>query len=178
MTAHQNRRSSNLQAIFQANGFLVELVRKTLSHQTRPTAPQPGHEDPAEPEKIMCLPYIRGLSERVCTPLGVKAAFKPTKTLRQTLMNIKNCIPEEKKREVVYEVPYKECHLSYIGETKRIFRVRFREHKQAVKWGDLRNGIAVHPHQSQHAINWDSAKVKCEWILEEVNYRSNPHPTE
>ena len=178
MTAHQNRRSSNLQAVFQANGFLVELVRKTLSHQTRPTPPQPVHEDPAEPETIMCLPYIRGLSERVCNPLGVKAAFKPTKTLRQTLKNIKNCIPEEKKREVVYEVPYKECQLSYIGETKRILRVRIREHKQAVKWGDLRNGIAVHPHQSQHAINWDSAKVKCEWILEEVKYRSNPHPTE
>ena len=47
-----------------SNGFLAELVRKTLSHQTRPTPPQPVHEDLAEPQKIMCLPYIRGLSER------------------------------------------------------------------------------------------------------------------
>ena len=65
------------------------------------TPPQPVHEDPAEAQKIMCLPYIRGLSERIeriCIPLGAKAAFKPTKTLRKTLMNIKNCIPEEKKR--------------------------------------------------------------------------------
>ena len=60
-------------------------------------------------------------------PTRVKAAFKPTKTLRQTLMNVKNCIPEERKREVVYEVPYKECHLSYIGETKRTLRVRGSE---------------------------------------------------
>ena len=75
-------------------------------------------------------------------------------------MNVKNCIPEEKKREVVYEVPCKECHLSYIGETKRTLRVRIGEHKQAVKWEDPRNGIAVHAHQSQHAINWDGAEVK------------------
>ena len=60
-------------------------------------------------------------------PTHVKAAFKPTKTLRQTLMNVKNCIPKETKREVVYEVPCKECHLSYIGETKRTLRVRGSE---------------------------------------------------
>ena len=88
------------QAVFQANGFPAELVRKTPSHQTRPTPPQPVYEDPAEPQKIMCLPYIRGLSERIeriCTLLKVKAAFKPTKTLRQTLMNVKNCVRKKGK---------------------------------------------------------------------------------
>ena len=52
------------------------------------------------------------------------------------------------------------CHLSYIGETKRTLRVRIGEHKQAVNRGDPRNGIVVHAHQSEHAINWDGAKVK------------------
>ena len=75
-------------------------------------------------------------------------------------MNGKNCIPEEKKREVVYEVPCKECHLSYIGEMKRTLRVRIGEHKQAVKREEPRNGIVVHTHQSQHIINWDGAKMK------------------
>ena len=125
----EQKEFQHLQAVFQANGFPAELVKKTLSHQTCPTPPQLVHEDPTESRKIMCLPYIRDLSERIeriCTPLGVKAAFKPTKTLRQTVMNVKNCIREERKREVVYEVPCKECHLSYIGETKC-------KHKQAVK---------------------------------------------
>ena len=75
-------------------------------------------------------------------------------------MKVKNCTPKEKKREVVYEVPCKECHLTYIGETKRTLKVRIGEHKQAAKQGDPRNGIAVHAHQSQHAIDWDGAKVK------------------
>ena len=68
-------------------------------------------------------------------------------------MNVKNCIPEEKKREVVYEVPWKECHLSYIGEMKGTLRVRIGEHTQAVKRENKRNGSAVHAHQSQHAID-------------------------
>ena len=75
-------------------------------------------------------------------------------------MKVKNCNPEEKKREVVYEVPCKECYLTYIGETRRTLKVRIGEHKQAVKRGNPRNRIVVHAHQSQHAIDWDGAKVK------------------
>ena len=111
----------------------------------------------------MCLPYVQGLSEkleRVCTPLGVKAVFKPASTLRQTLMQVKTCIPEERKRGVVYEVSCKECHHTYIGETKRTLKVRLREHKQAVKRGDPKNSIAVHAHESNHTIDWDGSRVK------------------
>ena len=80
----------------------------------------------------------------VLTRIRVKAVFKPAKTLRQTLMRVKTRILEE-KRGVVYEVPCKECHQTYIGETKRTLKVRLSEHKQAVKRGDTKNGIAVHP---------------------------------
>ena len=76
----EQKEFQHLQAVFQANGFPAELVRKTLSHQTRPTPPQPVHEDPTESRKIMCLPYIRGLSERIeriCTPLGEKQPSNP-----------------------------------------------------------------------------------------------------
>ena len=82
------------------------------------------------------------------------------RTLRQTLLKVKNFTPEEKKREVVYEFPCKECHLTYIRETKRTLTVSIGEHKQAIQQGDPRNDIAVHAHQSQHAIDWDGAKVK------------------
>ena len=61
---------------------------------------------------------------------------------------------------MVYEVPCKECHQTYIGETKRMLKVRLREHKQAVKRGDPKNGITVHAHESNHTIDWDGARVK------------------
>ena len=90
----------HLQAVFQVNGFPADLVRKMLSHQTCPTLPEPMHKGSTEPLRIISLPYSRGLSkkiERVYAPLGVKAAFKPMKMLRQTLMKVKNSIPEERK---------------------------------------------------------------------------------
>ena len=61
----------HLQSVFQANGFPEDLVKKTLSHRPHPgSSSEPADGDPL---KIMCLPYVQGLSEkleRVCTPLG------------------------------------------------------------------------------------------------------------
>ena len=62
--------------------------------------------------------------------LGVKAAFRPMKTLRQALVKVKTSIPEQKKKGVVYEVPCKDCHRVYIGETKRTLKVRLYVYQQ------------------------------------------------
>ena len=119
-----------LNEVFQANGFPVNLVRKTLtSHPAPVIQPEPRQE----PTKTLCTPYIRGLSEkleRVCTSLGVRATFRPMRTLRQTLMKVKTRVAKEKKRGVVYEVPCKECSKTYIGETKRMLKVRLGEHER------------------------------------------------
>ena len=62
-------------------------------------------DTPSEETKVLCLPYVRQLSEKlekVCAPLGIKAVFKPSNTLRQSMVHLKNRLPEEKKRSVVY----------------------------------------------------------------------------
>ena len=92
-------------------------------------------------------------------------------------MQVKTRTPDESKRSVVYEVPCKDCHHTYIGETKKTLKVKIGEHKQAVKWGDPRNGIAVHSHEQSHAIDWDGAIVKnsvtCYWQrrMEAINIK-------
>ena len=92
--------------------------------------------------------------ERVCAPLGLKAAFKPMRTLRQCLMRVKTTTPQYRRKRVVYKVPCKEeCDKYYIGETGRTLKIRLGEHKLAVKRGDPKNGIAVHAHESNHTID-------------------------
>ena len=49
---------------------------------------------------------------------------------------------------------------TYIGETKRTLKARRREHRQAVKSGGLKNGIAVHAHNTQHAIDWMGTRAR------------------
>jgi len=60
----------------------------------------------------------------------------------------------------VYKVPCTECNKCYIGETRRTLKVKLGEHKQGVKRGDPKNGIAVFAHESNHTIDWDEAKVR------------------
>ena len=143
----------HLARVFEANGFPEKLVRKTL---TKPQRQQTCEPDEEEPPKTLQLPYVRGLSEKIektCGPLGVKAIFKPQSTLKQQLVRVKQKMPEEKRKEVVYQVPCKDCPKVYIGETKRTLKIRISEHKQAVKRGDEKNGIAVHAHTTNHNIN-------------------------
>ena len=53
---------------------------------------------------------------------SIKTALKPVKTLRQTLMKVKTCIPEENRRGFVNEVPCKDCIKTHVGETKRALK--------------------------------------------------------
>ena len=137
------------------NIFLEKLVRKTLSKPQRQwICEQPREEE--EPLKTLHIPYVRGVSEKIektCAPLGVKAVFMLQSTLKQLLVKVKQKVPDEKKKEVVYQVPCKDCHKVHIGETERTLKTRISEHKQAVKKGDEKNGIAVHAHTTYHSID-------------------------
>ena len=79
-------------------------------------------------------------------------------TLKGTLMNVKNRVPEEKKT-VVYQVPCKDCCKLYTGESKRTLKVRLAEHKRAVQKSDVNNGIAMHVANTNHSIDWVNARV-------------------
>ena len=111
----------------------------------------------------LCTPYIKGLSkkiEKVCAPPGVKPVFRPMKTLKRELMQVKNRTPELKQTGVVYKVSCKDCPEVYVGERKGTLKVRLSEHRQAVRQGDPKNGIAVHVQKTNHCINWDGATVQ------------------
>ena len=116
-----------------------------------------------EAPKILCTPYTRRLSEKiakVCASLGVKPVFRPKRTLKRELMQVKNRTPEQKQTGMVYDIPCKECPKLYVGETKRLLKVRLSEYRQAVKRGDPKNGIAVHVQKTNQCINWEGATVR------------------
>ena len=85
--------------------------------------------------KILCLPYVQGLSEsteKSRANLDVKAVFQSRRTLCTILTNVKNRPAEEKLKGVVYKVDCS-CGSKYIWETCRTLDVRLKEHKRAVK---------------------------------------------
>ena len=75
-------------------------------------------------------------------------------------MKLQTHIPEERRRAVEYEVPYKGYSKTYIGQTKRTLKVRLGEHGQAVVRGGPKNDIAVHVHELHHVIDWVGDVIK------------------
>ena len=81
---------NHLTQVFTANGFPESLVKKTMT--SRPLVVPSTPSTPEEENlKVMCTPYVKGLSERIqklCAPLGVRAVFKPGRTLRRSLTKV------------------------------------------------------------------------------------------
>ena len=90
----------------------------------------------------LCVPYVRGLSEKIDNVCGsikgvnIRQVFKPCRTIRHTLVRVKNRIPEDRRN---YEIPCKDCEKLYIGETGRTLKKRVSE--QAVRKFTMSNGV-------------------------------------
>ena len=67
--------------------------------------------------------------------------FKSQHTLRESLVRVKQSRPKEERNGVVYEVPCASCDHVYIGETGRGLKERVKEHRYAVRMGNMNNGI-------------------------------------
>ena len=153
----KSKELQHLDEVFQANGHLV---KKTLTDSPK----QPHTEDLelTNSRGTLYTPYVRGLSGRlegICTPLNICNVFATTNTLKQVLMRVKLQIPEEKKKDIVYQVPCKDCDGVYTGESKRKLKVRLTERKHAVVRSDISNSITVHVSKNEHSIDWGNARV-------------------
>ena len=123
----------HLKEVFWANAFPARLlVKKTLS--APPGKPHLPPSPTQPPQKTLHPPFVRGVSEKlkmICTSLNIHPIFTSGCTLKWTLIKVKNCAPEEKKA-IVHQVPCKDCHQLYTGESKSTLKVRLAEHKRAL----------------------------------------------
>ena len=109
----------HLENVFEANGFPLDLVKKTLQVPPK-SALSPPTEDPhtEESQKTLQTPYVCGPSEkleRICASLSIRLVFTPARTLKRTLMKVKSWLPDEKKKDVVYQIPCNNCDYVYTG---------------------------------------------------------------
>ncbi|MDA8031702.1 MAG: reverse transcriptase domain-containing protein, partial [Alphaproteobacteria bacterium] len=146
---------NHLSRVFQANGYPHAVTAGALNKRRR--RPPTRTED--ETQKMLVLPYVKGLSERirlVCRSLNIKTAFRSSRTLRSFLTHVKAPTPQEEQKCVVYRVPC-ECGSVYIGETGRQMRTHIEEHKKAVLKADPNNAIATHVWNTGHKIQWNES---------------------
>ena len=118
--------------------------------------------DEQRPKCTLTLPYISNLSEtirRVLVPLHIQVAFCPLMTLRQRLVHLKDPVPVDERKGVVYSIviPCTECPEVYIGQTEWL-----KEHQHAPKNGDVAaaaSALAEHALTAGHGIDLSKAEV-------------------
>ncbi|KAI8493425.1 hypothetical protein Bbelb_288220 [Branchiostoma belcheri] len=79
------------------------------------------------------IPYVQGVSEklrRIFQNFNIATNFKPHSTLRQRLVHPKDRPYKGTKANVIYRLKCEEpnCNNTYIGETSRPLKVRYKEH--------------------------------------------------
>ena len=113
------------------------------------------------------LPYVKDLSEalrRVFNSYGVTTCFKPTRTLRQSLVAPKDKTTKEQKCGAIYQIPCQghtnrgPCQESYIGETGRALKTRFLEHRRP---SSVNSEVSQHIHIESpgHSVDFDKVKI-------------------
>ena len=142
-----------------SNGYPTALVKKNW-HPTPHSTPPPELDTP---KAVVVIPYVKHLSEsirRILSPLMIRTCFRPHRTLKQALVNLKDRVPLQQKAGVIYRIPCSGCPRVYVGQTGRTLAQRLKEHKRALVNGHLaQSAVAEHAAQESHDIDWEGATV-------------------
>ena len=106
---------------------------------------------------------MQGLSEPIANilrPLRIRVTHCSRSWKWSICHVIKDRIPNEHRKDVVYSVMCDECDSTYIGETMRTLDARMKEHRRHTMKGEiLKSAVAEHACLLDHAIDWESANV-------------------
>ena len=109
------------------------------------------------------VPYIQGVTEpikRILSNCNTKVALKPYLTLGHIFAKPKDPIPTNQKTHAVYSIPCNDCEKEYLGQSKRQFGTRLKEHQKAVSTLNKgKSALAEHVCDTKHAIAWENSKI-------------------
>jgi hypothetical protein len=102
------------------------------------------------------VPYIRAVTEpikRILSNCNVKVALKPYLTLGHIFAKPKDPVKTYQKTHAVYSIPSGDCEKEYLGQSKRQFGTRLKEHHKG------KSALAGHVCYTKHEIAWEDSKV-------------------
>ena len=71
------------------------------------------------------------IAESILNSHIVKVAQKPFQTLGHIFAKPKDPVTKEQRTDAIYSIPCNDCDNEYIGQTKRQFGTRLKEHQKA-----------------------------------------------
>ena len=145
-TTPEDLRNENmhLRNVLEANGYPGSFIDNSLLFQSEASL-----EDDKS-TKFLTIPYVSGVSERICRRYKIKVALRSGNTIRQYLTRIKGQLLIHACR----------CSRTYIGETIRRLDDRLKEHREACELGETeKSAVAEHVWKEQHQMDWGKTGV-------------------
>ena len=69
-------------------------------------------------------------------------------------------VTKEQRTDAIYSIPSNDCDHECIGQTKRQFDTRLKEHQKAVFFCKKENSaLSEHTCLTNHTIGWDNSKI-------------------
>ena len=125
------------------------------------TSNTPHGKEPAT--GFVVIPYIHGVTEpikRILNGHNVYVVQKPFQTSGHIFAKLKDPITNEQLTDVFYSIPCNGCDHEYIGQTKRQFGTRLKEHQRAVSFCKKENSaLSEHTCLVNLTIGWDKSKI-------------------
>ena len=129
----------------------------------------------------VCLPYVRGLAERIqkiCCPYDIKTIFTSGSTLQGYLFWVKPPTEFNMTKNCVYSISCS-CGKIYKGETGRPLKVRLEEHRKAVVRDEIEKSVMadhIWTEKGNHLPLWDKVEIidRTEhWRLRRLKYSAH-----
>ena len=161
--------------VFIANEYPLKAIQNIIAlktHKTGTVEPDEDQDDQQDMDfsKVFYAPYhplARKMFLSLQKSFGIKCIYKKTTTLGNFLSKRrpKNC--QWDTSHVVYSVPCEFPHHQYIGQTKRMMRVRIKEHEKSCN-GDLSgiqpdltndHGVPYHRASTGNTFLFDQSRI-------------------
>ena len=145
--------------VLKANGYTKTFLRNCRKPVT--TSSTPDKREPATGFAV--IPYIQGVTEpigRILNSHNVKVAQEPFQNLGYTFVKPKDPVTKEQRTDAIYSIPCNDCDNEYIGQTKRQFGKRLKEHQKVVFFYKKKNSASSeHTCLTSNTIRWDKSKI-------------------
>ena len=108
------------------------------------------------------MPFLDlNVSRGVQGNLETRVYRKPTHTDKYLAFDSpKDPVTKEQRTDAIYSIPCNDCDHEYIGQTKRQFGTRLKEHQKAVFFCKKENfALSEHTCLTNHTIGWDNSKI-------------------
>ena len=121
-------------------------------------------EDSTQKLTTVCLPYIKGLAERIqkiCCPYDIETVFTSGSPLRRYLFRVKPPTEFNMTKNCIYSISCS-CGKIYKGEIGRQLKVRIEEHRKVVVRGEIeKSGVVdnIWKEKGNHLPLWDKVEI-------------------